>query len=171
MIDDDTATASKITTIAFCSGKVYYDLLEEKEKLKNKNTALVRIEQLFPFPKNQIDAIIKKYKKAERYLWVQEEPANMGPWEFIRKEMKEVQFEMIARPASGSPATGSPKFHAIRQQKILDKTFFECDCPYIYDNCEMACIGNKWKSFEAELKALNVEQIDSKFHSGVKPLK
>ncbi|MCK5784065.1 MAG: hypothetical protein KAH06_06435, partial [Desulfobacterales bacterium] len=121
VIDDETAVAAKITTIAFCSGKVYYDLLEEKERLKKNNTALIRIEQLFPFPKKQIEAIISKYKKAERFMWVQEEPANMGPWEFIRKEMKDVQFELIARPASGSPATGSPKFHAIRQQKIVDK--------------------------------------------------
>ncbi|MCF6169557.1 MAG: 2-oxoglutarate dehydrogenase E1 component [Bacteroidales bacterium] len=171
VIDDATAVVSQTTTLAFCSGKVYYDLLAEKEKLGNKNTALVRIEQLFPFPKNQIDDIFKKYDKATRYLWVQEEPANMGPWEFIRKEIKDVQFELIARPASGSPATGSPKFHVIRQQKIVDKTFFQCDCPYIYDDCEMVCIGNKWKSFEKELKELKVKQIDSKFHSGVKPLK
>ncbi len=170
VIDDANADTSKITTIAFCSGKVYYDLLEEKEKLKKNNTALVRIEQLFPFPKKQIEAIIKKYKKVERYMWVQEEPANMGPWEFIHKEMKDVEFELIARPASGSPATGSPKFHVIRQQKIVDKVFYECDCPYLYDDCEMACIGNKWKSFEKELKELNIDQMDSKFHSGVKPL-
>ncbi len=171
VIDDETAEPEKISTIAFCSGKIFYELQEEKEKLKNENTALVRIEQLYPFPKKQIDALMKKYGRATRYLWVQEEPANMGPWEFIRKTMDEITFEMIARPASGSPATGSPKFHAIRQRKIIDKAFFECECPYIYDDCQMVCIGNKWKSFEKELKELNVEQIDSKFHSGIKPLK
>ena len=96
----------------------------------------------------------------------------MGAWTFIRNELdQEFNIKVIARPPSGSTATGSSKFHAIRQQKIIDKIFEECDCPFIDDDCQMVCIGNKWKSFEKELHDLNVDQIDSKFHSGTKPLK
>jgi len=172
VIDDITAKPEQITRLVFCTGKLYYNLLAEKEKLKNKSIALVRIEQLYPFPKQQVNSIIKKYHKATDIVWAQEEPANMGAWEFMQKEFgKEINLQLVGRPASGSPATGSPKFHVIREQKILDKVFLECDCPYLHDECEMACIGNRWKSFEKELAELHVDHIDSKFHSGVKPLK
>ncbi len=171
VLDDETAQPGNVTRLVFCTGKVYYDLLAEREKLKNKTVALVRIEQLYPFPKEQVEKIMKKYKKATDYVWAQEEPANMGAWEFIEKVFdKQHKLRLIGRPASGSPATGSPKFHVIRQQKIIDKVFLECNCPYLHDECEMVCIGNRWKSFEKELAELNVDQIDSKYHSGVKPL-
>ncbi len=171
VIDDETASPEKVTRVVFCTGKVYYSLLAEREKLKNDTVALVRIEQLYPFPKTQVEAILKKYKKADDNVWAQEEPANMGAWEFIEKVFdKEHRLRLIGRPASGSPATGSPKFHVIREQKILDKVFLQCECPYLHDECEMACIGNRWKSFEKELAELQVDHIDSKFHSGIKPL-
>ncbi|GMT44924.1 MAG: 2-oxoglutarate dehydrogenase subunit E1 [bacterium] len=171
-IDDATAQPGKITRVVFCSGKLYYNLLAEKEKLKNTSVALIRIEQLYPFPKQQVDTIISKYKGARPIVWAQEEPANMGAWEFMRKEFdKEIDLILIGRPASGSPATGSSKFHVIREQKILDKVFLECNCPFLDDKCEMVCIGNRWKSFEKELKEMHVDHIDSKFHSGIKPLK
>jgi 2-oxoglutarate dehydrogenase E1 component len=133
---------------------------------------LVRIEQLYPFPKEQVSAIIKKYKNAKTVLWAQEEPVNMGPWEFVRRQLiLDVNIKIIARPASGSPASGSAKFHVIRQQKIVDKVFEECNCPFLEKDCEMVCIGNKWKSFEKELVDLHLDKMDSKFHSGIKPLK
>jgi len=172
VIDDASADAKKITKLVMCSGKVYYDLIEEKEKLKNETIALVRIEQLYPFPKEQVLAIIKKYSNARTILWAQEEPINMGPWEFVRRQLTHTtNIKIIARPASGSPASGSSKFHVIRQQKIVDKVFEECNCPFIDKDCEMVCIGNKWQSFEKELAELNLKNMDSKFHSGVKPLK
>jgi 2-oxoglutarate dehydrogenase E1 component len=172
VIDDETADPEKINKVVFCSGKVYYDLLAEKEKIKNEKVALIRVEQIFPFPKKQLLELKDKYKNASRYIWAQEEPANMGAWDFIRKNMiYDFDVKVIARPPSGSTATGSSKFHVIRQQKIIDKVFEECDCPYIGEECKMACIGNKWRSFEKELKDLHVDQIDSKFHSGNKPLK
>jgi 2-oxoglutarate dehydrogenase E1 component len=171
-MDDATAKPDKITRVVFCSGKLYYGLQAEKEKLKNTSVALIRIEQLYPFPKQQVDTIIGKYKGAKAIVWAQEEPANMGAWEFVRNAFgKEIDLILIGRPASGSPATGSPKFHVIREQKILDKVFLECNCPFLNDKCEMICIGNRWKSFEKELKEMHVDHIDSKFHSGVKPLK
>ncbi len=172
VIDDDQADVNKITKLVFCTGKIYYDLLAEQEKLGKESIALIRIEQLFPFPKEQLMALKEKYKNAKTFIWAQEEPANMGAWEFIRNRLEgDINIKVIARPPSGSTATGSSKFHTIQQQKIVDKVFEECDCPYIDEECKMACIGNKWKSFEEELRKLQVENIDSKFHSGTKPLK
>ena len=170
LIDDAQADAEQITKIIFCSGKVYYDLLEEKERLKNESTALVRIEQLYPLPHRQIKDMVAKYNQARTYLWVQEEPLNMGAWRFIHHELNYIKLRLIARPESGSPATGSSKFHVIRQQKIIDKAFESCDCPFVDIECGMVCIGNKWRSFEDELKTLNVDMIDSKLHSALKKL-
>ncbi|MEZ5195943.1 MAG: 2-oxoglutarate dehydrogenase E1 component [Bacteroidales bacterium] len=169
-IDDSSANPKKITKVVFCSGKIYYDLLEEKEKLKNESIAIVRVEQLYPLPKKQIRAIVAKYDKAESWLWVQEEPYNMGAWPFIHQELDEIPLKLIARPASGSPATGSSKFHFVRQRKIIEKTFQECVCPNLEYDCKMVCIGNKWKSFEEEIEKLKVETIDSKDISGIKHL-
>lgn len=172
VLDDETADPEKITKMVFCTGKVYYDLLSEKEKLKKETIALIRVEQLYPFPLQQLLKLKAKYINASHFIWAQEEPVNMGAWEFVRKNMEsDFDLKVIARPASGSPATGSSKFHVIRQQKIIDKVFDECICPYLDFECEMACIGNKWRSFEKELQELQVDQIDSKFHSGIKPLK
>lgn len=170
-IDDVTADPKKITKVVFCNGKIYYDLLEEKEKLKNESIALVRIEQLYPLPKKQIKKIAAKYSKCETWLWVQEEPYNMGAWPFIHMELDDIPLKLIARPASGSPATGSSKFHFIRQRKIIEKTFHECICPNLETECKMICIGNRWKSFEEEVEKLKVETIDSKSVSGKKQLK
>jgi 2-oxoglutarate dehydrogenase E1 component len=165
VIDDAEAIVDHVTKIVFCSGKIYYDLLEERKRLGANNTALIRVEQLYPLPKNQMIQLVEKYKNATHYLWVQEEPLNMGAWRFIHHEFKEIPLRVVARPASGSPATGSPKFHQIRHQKILDKTFESCVCPHVEKECGMICIGNKWKSFEKELETLKVDQIDSKYHS------
>jgi 2-oxoglutarate dehydrogenase E1 component len=170
VIDDSAADPAKIEKVVFCSGKVYYDLIEEKEHKKIETIAFVRLEQLYPLPRKQMLAIIDKYKKAKTHLWVQEEPLNMGSWKYIHHEFKEIPLKLIARPASGSPATGSPKFHVIRQQKIIDKTFEKCECPLVDKECGMLCIGNKWRSFEHELKELNVDKIDSKFHNAEKKL-
>jgi 2-oxoglutarate dehydrogenase E1 component len=171
VIDDQAAKPGKVTKVVFCTGKVYYDLIEEKEKLKNESIAIVRIEQLFPLPKKQLKAIIDKYTKAKTWLWVQEEPYNMGAWPFMHLEFKMVQLKVIARPGSGSPATGSSKFHYIQQRKIVDKTFEECICPKVNEECEMVCIGNRWKSFEEELKAMKQTTIESTDLSATKQLK
>jgi 2-oxoglutarate dehydrogenase E1 component len=170
VIDDKTADPALINKIVFCSGKIYYDLLEEKLKSENINTALVRIEQLHPFPHKQLKQILAKYSQAIYHLWVQEEPMNMGPWHYIHHEFKDVPLKVISRPASGSPATGLSKFHALRQKKIVDKTFGICDCIYLEKECGMMCIGNRWRSFEKELQELKVEKIDSGFHTGEKLL-
>jgi 2-oxoglutarate dehydrogenase E1 component len=95
---------------------VYYDLLEAAQKNKVKNIALVRIEQLHPFPEKQLNALLKKYKGAKQ-VWVQEEPSNMGYWSYILRYM--TGLELISRKASASPATGYSKVHKAEQEKIL----------------------------------------------------
>lgn len=171
VIDDHSADPKKITKVVFCTGKLYYDLDEEREKLKDESIAIVRVEQIYPLPRKQMLQIIERYSDATNWLWVQEEPINMGAWKFMHHEFKDVPLKLIARPASGSPATGSPKFHEIRQRKIIDKTFEQCQCQLVGKTCGMICIGNKWRSFEKELKDMNIDKLDSKFHSSEKQLK
>jgi 2-oxoglutarate dehydrogenase E1 component len=152
IIDDPAADPAKVRKVVFCTGKIYYDLLEEKEKLKADDIALVRIEQLHPFPVTQAGRIMAKYSKSEDNIWTQEEPANMGAWTFIQQKMQQYNLRLIARPASGSPATGSPEFHEIRQRKIIEKTFSSCDCPKVAEECRMMCIGNRWRTFESQVE-------------------
>ncbi|MBT3174151.1 MAG: 2-oxoglutarate dehydrogenase E1 component [Lentimicrobiaceae bacterium] len=172
IIDDNTTKPELVEKIAMCTGKIYYELLQENEKIADGRVAIVRIEQLYPFPMIQLKEILSRYKNATSYNWVQEEPSNMGAWEYVfNKLTDEIKISVVARPASGSPSTGSHKFHNIRQQKIIDKVFGLCDCPYINDECKMGCIGNKWKSFEKELEEMNIDKMESTFHSGSKPLK
>ncbi|MCP4550556.1 MAG: 2-oxoglutarate dehydrogenase E1 component [Bacteroidetes bacterium] len=169
VIDDVTAKAKEIKKVVFCSGKIYYDLFAEKEKLQNTSIALVRLEQIYPLPVQQLKSVIKKYKNCKNWLWVQEEPINMGAWTFMHHNFKEVPLKVIARPSSGSPATGSSRFHTIRQQKIIDKTFETCDCPSVEKECKTICIGNKWRTFEKELSKKDGSK-DSKSFSSLKKL-
>lgn len=172
IIDDVNLKPEKVNKLVLCTGKIYYELLAERKKLKHNKTAIIRIEQLYPFPKEQLMKIIERYKNAKTFIWAQEEPANMGAWEFIFSLLSnDIKIKVISRPASGSPATGSNKFHIIRQQKIIDKVFEQCECPYLEDECKMVCIGNKWKSFEKEMQDINYKNINSKSVSGLKPLK
>ncbi|MDN4165751.1 2-oxoglutarate dehydrogenase E1 component [Cytophagales bacterium LB-30] len=124
VIDDTYATAKGIKKVLLCSGKIYYDLLEKQQADKRKDVAIVRVEQLHPFPKNQIQKLLAKYKGAKVY-WVQEEPQNMGYWAYmLRMTYKEVDFEdVISRKPSASPATGYGKMHAKEQEAILNKAF------------------------------------------------
>ncbi len=147
LIDDEQADTEKVTRLIFCSGKLYYDLLEEQQTKHIKHSAIIRLEQLYPLPEKQIGQIIDKYHKAKDFVWAQEEPVNMGAWYFIGHFFPKVTLRVVARPASGSPATGSSKFHLVRQRKIVEKSFQECNCPMVKEECRMICIGNRWKSF------------------------
>jgi len=124
LIDDPTVEAKEVDTVVFCSGKIYYEILEEKEKTESgENIAVVRLEQIYPLPEKQMDKIIEKYSKAKKHLWVQEEPKNMGAWSFIAINYETVKLQCISRLASASPASGSPVTAAARQQAILDSLF------------------------------------------------
>ncbi len=155
IIDDNAADPEKITRLAFCTGKIYYDLLEEKNRLPHADhIAIIRIEQVYPFSHVQLRNLQAKYHKADYFVWVQEEPFNMGAWPFLRNELSSLNLHIISRPATGSPATGSSKFHQMQQRKIIDKLFEECtDCHRIGTDCKMACIGNNWRSVMAEIEA------------------
>lgn len=129
VIDDITAKSKSVKRIAFCTGKVFYDLIETKEKTGMDDVAVVRIEQLYPFPIRQVAAILEKYAAAKEVFWVQEEPENMGAWAhmvrmFMRyDETKDRQLKYIGRAEAASPATGFSKNHAEQQQAILDALF------------------------------------------------
>jgi 2-oxoglutarate dehydrogenase E1 component len=168
LIDDPVADPEKVIRVVFCSGKIYYELLEEKEKMGHSNTALVRIEQPYPLPLNQIQELVKKYKNTSDWIWSQDEPANMGVWPYIFQKLNELPLRYIGRPASGSTATGSSEFHHIRQRKIIEKSFRSCDCPLVSEECRMACIGNRWRSFQKEYEKLDGKTITSKSISAVK---
>ncbi len=144
VIEDTQLPVEQVKRLVFCSGKIYYDLLEEREATGNTQTALVRIEQLYPFPAEQVKAVIRSYPHAEHFLWVQEEPANMGAWSFLKRQFPEVELLLIARPESGSPATGNPGLHKQRQRKIIEKAFGECQCGRVEDVCRMLCAPKEW---------------------------
>ncbi len=148
VIDDPQVDPEEVTRVDFCSGKIYYDLLAEREKRGHREVAFVRIEQLYPLPVEQMKAIIRKYSKATMFAWVQEEPANMGAWSFILRNFKEVKLLLVARPESGSPATGSSKLHALRQAKIIDKAFGDCTCENRNKTCKMLCAPREWQLVE-----------------------
>ncbi|MCE3226997.1 MAG: 2-oxoglutarate dehydrogenase, subunit [Bacteroidetes bacterium] len=122
-IIDDNVDAKKVTRVAFCSGKVYYDLIERREKEGVNDIAFVRIEQLYPFPKKQIDAILKKYSGAKEFMFVQEEPENMGPWRFVDQNLRSMNLKYVGRPAAASPATGFAKRHAQENEDIMTSIF------------------------------------------------
>ena len=123
VIADDTVKPASARKVVLCSGKVYYDLIEKREKDKIKDVAIIRLEQLHPFPKKQINDLLAKYTKAEDFVWLQEEPENMGYWNYIQRIYPERSLKLISRKASASPATGFAKVHAEEQELIIEKAF------------------------------------------------
>ena len=95
--DDLFVAPSKVEKVMFCSGKIYYDLLDEREKRGVENIAFIRMEQLYPVPYDALDVVLEKYKKVKKWYWVQEEPENMGPWSFILRRFPKVTLELISR--------------------------------------------------------------------------
>ncbi len=144
--DDVDNDVDEVRRVVFCSGKIYYDLLARKQKLNVRDIALVRMEQIFPFPEKQVKSILKKYHNNMLTLWVQEEPENMGAWYFIRNAMKDIEIIPVTRQPSGSPATGLIKLHQISQTEIIDKVFRECTCDLLNVYCGLQCmIGSSRK--------------------------
>jgi len=125
VVDDDKALAEKVKRIIFCSGKVYYDLNAYKTEKKQNDVAIVRIELLYPFPEKEIKEIIKKYNLAKNILWIQEEPENYGAWPFFKNWFNISELNGVFRKAGAAPATGFHKQHAIEQQEIVEKAFFD----------------------------------------------
>ncbi len=113
---------AKIKRVLCCTGKIYYDLLAKKQEDKRSDVAIIRLEQLYPLPETQINALIKKYEKAEAF-WVQEEPSNMGAWQFLLSRYRHNTMKLIARKSSASTATGYKKRHDEEQAELLERAF------------------------------------------------
>lgn len=122
VITDVFATAKTAKKVLFCSGKVYYDLLQKQSEDNRKDVAIVRIEQLYPLPEKQIEDIMKSYKDAKFY-WVQEEPKNMGAWTYMMQQELSNPLAYIGRKASASPSTGLKSVHEKELADILTQAF------------------------------------------------
>ena len=119
VLPDTTVKAKEVKRVVLCTGKVYFDLEEAREKEKNTQVALVRLEQLHPLPKKQIFDVLKSYKGAE-VVWVQEEPENLGYWNYLLRLLyQELPMRVIARKSSASPATGYNKVHVEEQRNLV----------------------------------------------------
>ncbi|MFH8662000.1 multifunctional oxoglutarate decarboxylase/oxoglutarate dehydrogenase thiamine pyrophosphate-binding subunit/dihydrolipoyllysine-residue succinyltransferase subunit [Streptomyces afghaniensis] len=136
VIGDPSVDAAAVKKVVFCAGKVYYDLEAERQKRGVTDTAIIRIERLYPLPGTELQAEIKKYPNAEKYLWAQEEPANQGAWPFIALNLIDhldlavgadvphgERLRRISRPHSSSPAVGSAKRHQAEQEQLVREVF------------------------------------------------
>ena len=111
-----------------------------KEELEATDIAIVRLEQLHPFPKEDVNDILQKYSNNLLTLWVQEEPENMGAWFYVKNQIKDIEVIPVTRQPSGSPATGLSKLHEISQKEIIDKVFRECTCELQNKYCGLQCV-------------------------------
>ena len=132
LLGDTAAYAGdKVRRVLFCSGKVYYDLLAAREEKKAWHVAIVRMEQLYPFPEDQIIDLLARYAPDTELVWVQEEPRNMGPWRFVRERMRWLgnqpgrAVRYVGRPEAASPSTGALKRHVAEQAEIVNTAFGE----------------------------------------------
>ena len=124
VIDDISAEVKKIKSVVFCTGKFYYDLLAAKEEHDRNDVALVRVEQLFPLPSEQMKKIIDKYANAEDWVWAQEEPRNMGAWSHMMMHFSDFnKFRVASRRFYASPAAGSAVRSKMRHQQVIDYVF------------------------------------------------
>ena len=121
---DDPVRPEKATRILFCSGKVYYQLLQRREELATAKVAIIRLEQYYPFPEQQMSEVLKHYPKAADWLWVQEAPENMGGWSFVRPRLEALigkPLTYVGRKPSASPATGFPAIYKAEQAALSDQ--------------------------------------------------
>jgi 2-oxoglutarate dehydrogenase E1 component len=123
VIDDPFANdANQVRKVLFCSGKIYFDLAEKQQKENLVDTAIVRMEQLYPLPLKQLEELYKKYHKAT-WFWVQEEPLNMGAAAYLQMNLKSINYGVISRQPSAATATGYAKVHAQEQAEIIETAF------------------------------------------------
>ncbi len=126
VINDESVKATSVKRVLFCSGKIYYDLIDAQKTGKHTDIAVVRVEQLYPAPFAQMEKVLEKYKKATEIFWVQEEPENMGYWPYLLRKSRNTIFgniEVISRKESSSTATGYMKQHTNQQAYIISTAF------------------------------------------------
>ncbi len=110
--------------IVLCSGKIYVDAAGSEWRDKNTSTAIVRVEQLYPFPGDELRDVLKAYRHLQELVWLQEEPENMGAWQFVQPRLAELArlpVRYIGRPANSSPAEGSAARYAADQKKLIER--------------------------------------------------
>lgn len=126
VLDDPRADPNQVGRVFICNGKVYYDFTwdvkEKKPRALPKDVAIVRLEQFHPFPQEQLRQVLSRYPRAHKWVWVQEEPLNMGGWSYAEPRLRELKYpvEYVGRDASASPATGSYRIHEREQKELID---------------------------------------------------
>ena len=131
VIGDPQYVGSQVRRVLLCSGKVYYDLVNKREELGRSDIAIIRVEQLYPFPLQRLTDILRRYTEAAELFWVQEEPENMGAWYFVEEQMQSIihhgghgrQLRYIGRPTAASPAAGAHKVHSDQQAALVNEAF------------------------------------------------
>jgi 2-oxoglutarate dehydrogenase E1 component len=122
----DSEAGERATSVLFCCGKVFYDLLERREESARKDVAIIRVEQLYPVRTDLLREAVARYPNAGEWRWVQEEPANMGAWQHLRPYLAEAigrEPHYVGRPAAAAPAVGSHRLHKLEQGKIISDAF------------------------------------------------
>ena len=119
----DVLEPTKVERLVFCTGKVYFDLEARRSENESEKVGIVRIEQLYPFPEEQVKALLSDYSSKVDIVWCQEEPENMGAWYFIRDRFAKFgrDVRVVSRKRSASPATGSGQKHNQEQEEILNR--------------------------------------------------
>jgi 2-oxoglutarate dehydrogenase E1 component len=130
VIDDDSLPGKKkdVRNVTLCSGRIYVDLVTSDLRKDNPDDAIVRVEQLYPFPRKELEELLEEYPNAERLIWVQEEPLNMGAWNYLRPHLRQMvegrlTLHYVGRPESSSPAEGSTTLYRINQQSLIEQAF------------------------------------------------
>ena len=122
IIEDVTVDVKKVKKVVFCSGKIYYDLDKKRQELGDKETAIIRLEQLYPLNEEKVDAIISKFGNA-KLIWAQEEPENMGSWMYILRKLRKYPFDVVSPAESAATAPGSSKRWAAIYEDVINKVF------------------------------------------------
>jgi 2-oxoglutarate dehydrogenase E1 component len=135
VLGDEVTEAPDVSRVLVCSGKIYYDLLAAREEREAPQVAIVRLEQLYPFPAQELEETLARYESASEVVWVQEEPRNMGPWQFMRERLQtslegtDKSLRYAGRAESASPATGSHKRHLAEQAAVVEDAFAQTVLP------------------------------------------
>ncbi len=128
VIPDATVAGNAVERVLLCSGKIYFELLQKRDELKRDDVAIIRIEQLYPIPRELLRNTLSQYADGTPVFWVQEEPENQGAWRFLRVHLGERLFDRfpfsgVSRASAASPATGSKSSHTLEQEKLLAAAF------------------------------------------------
>ncbi|HEY5901107.1 MAG TPA: hypothetical protein VIU39_01055, partial [Anaerolineales bacterium] len=130
VLDDESLAGSRneVRSLLLCSGRIYVDLVTSDLRSRNAEDAVARVEQLYPFPREELETLLASYPSLERVIWVQEEPLNMGAWNFLRPRLRELcggrlPLHYVGRPESSSPAEGSSTVYRLNQQSLVEQAF------------------------------------------------